>query len=66
MKLLKRQKEEQVIKPTFAEIVHKDKPEHKKVPKLIVKRINKDDKTDITERVAHYLIKEKTIQAKQI
>ena len=46
-------------KKTFAEVLAKDKPLEKKIPKLIVKRIKNDNKEidvpDIMTYIAHYI-----------
>ena len=57
-------------KKTFAEVLAKAKPLEKKIQKLIVKRINNDNKEidvpDIKTYIAHYINKNSTIQAKSI
>ena len=42
------------------------KPKNKKVPKLIIKKTNSEDKTNIVKTVCNYLTNDKTVQAKNV
>lgn len=49
-----------------AHTLNKNFTQTKNIPKIIVKRKNKDDKSPMKDKVLHYLIKDKTIQTKSI
>ena len=49
---------------TYAEITSNPKPKSKRVPKLIIKKTNKKDSTDLEKTVLQHLTQDKTIQQK--
>ena len=55
-------------KETYADITSKKIhiPPSKKVPKIVVTRKDKEEKSVIKEKVFHYLLKEKSIQTKKL
>lgn len=51
---------------SYADTVSSFKTQPKKVAKLTVKRLKEEDKSDMSNCVSHYLIKEKNIQTKKL
>lgn len=55
------------INKTYAEITTKQiLPCPQVIPKIVVKRINKEDTTDMAEKVLYHLNKDKTIQTRKV
>ena len=46
---------------TFEEVISLPKPKNKRVPKIIVKRTNSKDTSNLQNTISHYLIKDKSI-----
>jgi hypothetical protein len=51
---------------SFAEIVSNTKPKAKRVPKLIIKRTNSNDSTNLERKVIQHLTNNKTVQTRNI
>ena len=66
--LTKEKERPSTYKETYAGIISKKihTPQPKKIPIIVVRRKEKDDKSVIKEKVFYYLLKEKTIQTKKI
>ena len=51
---------------TYAEITSNPKPKSKRVPKLIIKKTEKEDSTDVEKTVLQHLTQDKTIPTKSV
>ena len=58
--------EEAPTKPTFSQVLSTVNTKPKKIPKIIIKKKQQDDRNDIKKFVTYYLTKTKTVQIKKI
>ena len=58
--------EEVSTKPTFSQVLSAVNTKPKKIPKIIIKKKNQDDKNNLKKFVTYYLTKTKTVQTKKI
>lgn len=63
--LVKQIKNEPKIK-AYSQILIDEIPAKKRIPKIIIKKKNRADVSDLRSKVTHYLNKEKTIQTKKV